>query len=236
MPGHFVMRNEFVVPVHHVQAAIGSEVDGHWAEPFAGRKQKVSKPFETVMGAIGEQANCLDSLQNGIGYVHHVAIGIWPAILVFRISQARQTGAAEAKMIADCWLPRGIRPQLFHAMPGKIRPEHQRHHTVTQVVRLLNKHFALPGDDKTPDIVQPAGDDLEAAAIGLKPGHFAIIEAHLLTVARSHHRAIERPLGQINPVTRPARELMRIQMRVLNSKTAEHYFPLISLAITIAIA
>ena len=63
----FVVRDNFVIPIHDVERAVGAEVHRDRAEPFVGGCEKIGKFFVAVAAGIGRGADGVNRVREGIG-------------------------------------------------------------------------------------------------------------------------------------------------------------------------
>src|SRR5687768_7755814 len=116
------------------------------------------------MGAIAVDFDGLNLSGDWIGDIHHMAIGRWKTVAIFRKRQAGQAGAAHAEL-RQRWLKGRIRFWLVHTDAGIRSANKKWRDWIAKVVRFLDEHFALACNDKAPDVVWSPADDLEAAAV-----------------------------------------------------------------------
>jgi hypothetical protein len=227
--GDFVVGDDLVVPIHDIQASIGSEVDGHRPEPFVGREQEIL--------ALGGQRNSRGILPAGddldfpgdrIGDVKDLLAGPFRgenAALVIGQGDPAQTGAAHRLAGRGGREDRGVGPEFFLRSGGVVGAGDEFGDRMAEVVRFLEVFGAVTRDGKAPDVVRSGGEGFEIRAVEFRPGEFALVEGFFRGAIGKRGgfraddiRVVEESLRQIEPATWSAFELMGKQVGILHSE------------------
>src|SRR5439155_7768587 len=94
---------------------------------------------------------------------------------------------------------------------------------------------AEPVEDQTPDVVQAPPDNFVPRAIRAEAGQLGLIELRDAARLVFDLGIVERALGQINPVTQPARKLVRKQVRILDAETCQQNLALVGSDIVVSV-
>ena len=234
IPRHFVVRNDLVVPIDNVEAAVGTEMDGHGAEPFVGAADEVGHLQEFMIRAFARQLHRLDALHDRVREIEHIGVRSGETSLRVGLCETGEPGTAH-RQAAGAWHVRRVRPKWISAT--RVTAEHvERHHRITVVIGFLDEDFALAIHHEAPDVAWPVADLLEGFSIRREPAHDRAIEFDLFTLLGIDLGIVESPLRNENPAAGRAGELMRHQMRIANAKTGEHHFARVGLAVVIGVA
>ena len=106
------------------------------------------------------------------------------------------------------------------------------HHRIAVVVRLLNKDFAFAIHHEAPNVARPPADRFKLLAAGGETSEQSAIEFRFCP----HLGIVESALCDQDPIPRRARELMRQQVRVANSKAGENHVRGVRAAVAVGVA
>ena len=185
---HFVVRDDLVVPIDHVEAAVGTKLDRNRTKRGIGAGQQIGSLAIRISFTRPAGDDRLDLIGDRIGDVEHPltwrgtdarAPRTGPAIEVVRERETAQAAAAHLRRPEWRGHQRLVGPEPVgrdgrHEHAGLVRKDRK-----AKIVGLLEPPFALPRDRQTPDIVGTGCDRLEEGAIGSQPTELAGVESHL---------------------------------------------------------
>ena len=185
---HFVVRDDLVVPIDHVEAAVGTELDRNRTKRGISAGKQIGSLAIRISFTRPVGDDRLDLISDRIGDVEHPltrrgpdarAPGAGPAIEVVRDRETAQAAAAHLRRPERRGHQRLVGAEPVgrdgrHEHAGLVRKDRE-----AQIVCLLEPPFALPRDRQTPDIVGTGCDRLEEGAIGSQPTELAGVESHL---------------------------------------------------------
>ena len=252
IPRHFVVRDDLVVPIDHVEAAVGAELHGYGPERLVATDEEI-RPLavgESLTGPRGDDR--LDRVRDRVGDVEHFFVGSGirsgspgprPAVGIVGEREAAQARAAHLRRPE-----RGRHHRLIGAEAIRRTGGHEHAWLIgknrkADVVGLLEPGLTRAGDREAPDVVGPGRERLECRSVGLESPKLAGVEPGFLGTVGEGRAAgprdggsVEQPLSEQDPAARHARELMRKEVRILHPKSLEHCFVPIGAAVAIRIA
>ena len=249
---HLVVRDDLVVPIDHIQAAVGAKLRGHGAERLIATDEKI-RPL-AIGGALARACrdDRLDLVGDRVGEVEDPLPGRRsgaraprprPAVGIVGDGEAAQAAASHLRRPE-----RGRHHGLIGAEPigGAGCHEHARlvrEDRVSDVVCFLEPDLALARDRQAPDVVRSGRERFKQRAIGPEPAELARVVSNFFGaigkrhIARPlHGRSIEEALGQQDPIAGHPRELVREEVRILHAEAIQHGFEAVGPTVAIGVA
>ena len=149
----FVVRDDFIVPVHDVEAAVGAEPERHGAEHLVAGLNEVRQFLQAIARPIAMDFDGLDFSGDGVRDIHHVGVGSGPGGFV-RKRQTAQARPAHLKIGRSAGKLGGVTLELRVGAARVVRVFVERHRRVAVVVGLLNPGFALGRHRQPPDVAR----------------------------------------------------------------------------------
>ena len=180
---HFVVRNNFIIPIDNVERAIGAKVNRNRAKPLVFGGEKVGQFFVTVARALGRRLNRVDRVGDGVGEEENLrAIGRRGAeaaeksVRILGEGKSAQPRATHLRGRERWRHQRLIRAQPIFRSRGHPNARLKRNDGIAEIVGLLHKDFAFTRADQTPNIIGSGGETFKIRAIGSEAAKFTLVE------------------------------------------------------------
>ena len=231
----FVVRDDAVVPVGDVEAAVRAEGDRHRPEHRVRARHEVARLFESPHAVFAER--CRDRVDFPEDWIRHEKApvprrGIRAAFVVANRHPGKPR-PAKVQPLGGRRMQRRRGVQLRRHKAGVGGVFLEGHHAVTEVIGLVKKDAPGAAVRPGPDVVQPRADDPRVGAVGLHRGDQRLVEIERLSGGVAGFAVIEHALGKDDARARHLRELMRQRVGVLHAETLHQHAPVVRLAVAV---
>ncbi|MFM9148263.1 MAG: HEAT repeat domain-containing protein [Verrucomicrobiota bacterium] len=219
-----VVADDLVVPVDHVEAAVGAHRHGDRTEERVLAAHQVLELLEPVAGTRAMLTHRIHLGRDRIGDVHHPVEARGPdaGIGERESAQARAAHLEIRRLHRERRLV-GLRQTVGAArIPGVLM---ERDHRIAEVIGLLDEDLALARHGEPPDVAGTGAGRLEEAAVGTEARHARVGEVRDVALGRDHLAAVEGALREPEPSPGRARELVREKVAVLDAESGQQHLP-----------